>query len=130
VSDKVPIPILRMPVRAILRRRLVRPMSHTLYVVLVVAGSLDLDASHFPQDLGWTVGLVDARVIGGRLRLWVPPGVDVVNTVRPGLLGRLVSEVGGDRRRAHVLLSGVVTAGSIEVRSRVTTPPASGSGRR
>jgi len=97
-------------------------MSFTLYLVRVMAGSLVLDASGFPQDARRTVGVVHASVTGGRLQLWVPPDVDVVLNVTERAWGRVISEVGQDRRRAHIHLSGVVMAGTIRIAQRSHTP--------
>jgi len=93
-------------------------MSYTLYVVRVIAGSLVLDASGFPRDAVGTVGVVHAAVIGGRLELWVPPEIDVILKVTERAYGRVISDVGQDRQHPHVLLNGVVMAGSIRITPR------------
>ena len=112
-----PIPIARFFTRAILCRRRVVPYSHSWYLVRVVLGSLVTDASRFPADPGWTVGMIDVVVFGGRLEILVPPGVEVRSAIRHGVGGRtsLVGESHDDR--AHILLAGTVTLGRINVRS-------------
>jgi len=122
VSEHGPLPMARFRVSAALRHRQLRPMSHSLYVVQIIAGSLVLDASGFPPDAVGTVGVVQAAVIGGRLELWVPPEIDVILKVTERAYGRVISEVGRDRQHPHVLLSGVVMAGSIRITQRNCAP--------
>jgi hypothetical protein len=112
-----PIPIARFFARAILRRRRMVPYSHSLYLVRVVLGSLVLDASRFPVDLGGTMGVIEAIVLGGRLEIVVPPGVEVRAVIRRGLGGRMSTAGESDHGSAHLLLRGTVALGRIDVRS-------------
>ena len=117
---EVPIPIARFSARATLRRRRVVPYSHSLYLARVVLGRLVIDASGFPADPGWTVGVIEAAVLGGQLEIVVPEGVEVRGEVRCLAGGRVrgVSQAHDDR--AHILLRGTVLLGRLSVR---TDPP-------
>ena len=113
----MPIPLPRFFARAILRRRRVVPYSHSLYLVTVVLGSLVIDASRLPADPGWTVGVIEAVVYGGRLLIVVPPGIEVRSTIDRGVGGRIGSVGDSHGANAHILLNGTVALGRIGVRS-------------
>jgi hypothetical protein len=80
-------------------------------------GSLVVDASRFAADLGGTLGMIDAIVFGGRLEIVVPPGVEVRSSIRRSLGGRVDLPGEPHHDSAHILLSGTVVLGRIEVRS-------------
>jgi hypothetical protein len=112
-----PVPIARFFARALFRRRRVAPPSHSLLLVRVALGSLTVDAGHFPVHLGGTVGVIEAIVLGGRLEILVPTGVEMRASIRRGVGGRVVSLDGNQGGGAHILLRGTVVLGRIEVRS-------------
>ena len=112
-----PIPIARFLVSAVLRRRRVVPHSHAVSVIRVLLGSMVVDASRLPVNLSGTVGLFEGLVIGGRLEIQVPPGLDVRSIVRRGVCGR-VDMIGVDQEGvAHIQIRVTVALGRIVVRS-------------
>jgi len=82
-----------------------------------VLGSLVVDASRFPADLGGTLGVIEAFVLGGRLEVVLPPGVGVRGRIRRGP-GARVSSIGESHDDiAHIQLWATVVLGRIDVRS-------------
>lgn len=114
---EVPIPLVRFFTRAVLCRRRVVPYSHSLYLARAVFGSLVIDASRFPADLGGTLGVIEAFVLGGRLEIVLPPGVGVRGKIRRGP-GASVGSIGESHDDiAHIQLWATVVLGRVNVRS-------------
>jgi hypothetical protein len=101
--------------RATLRRRRLVTIPHTVYPVRVLFGSMVLDATSFPTYGTGPVGVIEAGVVGGRLRLLVPPGLGLDARVDAGSRGRFSSEIGHEGEGPHVVLVAAVHVGSIDV---------------
>jgi len=104
--------------KATLRRRRVAAEPHTVLPVRVLFGRMTIDATGFPTGVSGVVGVVEAGVIFGTLRIQVPAGLALhqrVETHRQGSVTSEVLEVGRDAQEPHLVLVGEIVRATISV---------------
>lgn len=108
----------RLPLKATLRRRRVTAVPHTVLPVRILFGRMTVDATSFPTGGTGPVGVIEAGVIFGTLRIQVPAGLALhhrVETDRQGSVTSEVPEVGRDAEEPHLVLVGEIVRATISV---------------
>ena len=107
-----------LPKKATLRRRRVVAVPHTVFPVRVLFGSMVLDATGYPTAGPGAVGVIEAGVVFGRLRVLLPPGLSVHRRIETHQQGRVFSEApevprGSDE--PHVVLVAEIVRSTVSI---------------